>query len=780
MKHILRLKKPFISLAVPFLFALLLSGCQSSRDQKRVLVFTRALKSVHASLPAGIDAITRLCLENGIAVDTTTNGGYFHEDSLPAYSAVIFLNTSADVLDYRQQADFERYIQSGGGFVGIHCAAATEYEWPWYNGLVGAWFDGHPDLQTATIHTTDVGHPSTDHLMKDWVRYDEWYNFRNIREGLQVVLTLDETTYEGGNHPGNHPIAWFHEYDGGRSFYTALGHTTESYTEEAFLTHVLGGIQYAIGDNRVSDYRQAKSQRVPADENFVKVVLDEKLDEPMELTVLPDGRILFVERRGDVHMYLPDERRTMLSIHLTVHDDYEEGLLGIAHDPAFADNQWIYLYYSPKGGASVQRLSRFTLSGNQVLADSEKVMLEIPAQREECCHSAGSIAFGPDGLLYLSLGDNTNPLTYTHYDRSYLFVPHDERPGRKNWDSQRTSGNTNDLRGGIIRIRPEADGTYTIPAGNLFPPGDSLSRPEIFVMGARNPFRISVDQHTGFVYFGEVGPDTGQDSERGPRGYDEFNQVRQAGNFGWPYHLGNNIPYYRYNHATGVLGEAFDPQNPENRSVNNTGRTLLPPAQPAMIWYPYEISEKFPSLGEGGRNAMAGPVYYAADYPPSSRKFPDYYSGKWFIYEWMRNWIKVVTFDEKNDFVKTEPFLPGLALSSPMDMEFGPDGALYLLEYGTNWFTGNDDARLVRIDYNDKNRLPIALATTQNSVGAVPLTVHFSADQSYDFDVADSLTFRWDLVSPTAKALGTGRQLDYTFEQPGEYRVELIVTDSKG
>ena len=775
----MRSRFQYLFLLIP-LALLLLNSCSNQRDNKKILVFSKAIGYYHESIPAGLDAIMKLCENEGILVDTTTNAIYFHEDSLAKYSAVVFFNTSGDVLNYRQQADFERYIQTGGGFVGIHCAAATEYDWPWYGQLLGGYFLDHPEPQKAVVNKTAIVHSSTQHLEDSWERFDEWYNFRNIQSNNNVLLELDEKSYTGGKHGSEHPIAWYREFDGGRSFYTALGHTAESYSEDLYLKHIFQGILYAIGDNLLPDIAKAKSPRVPADENFVKVVLDEKLNEPMELSVFPDGRILFVERRGGIHLYLPEERRTKDLGVLSVYDGYEDGLLGVTRDPKFMETGWVYLYYSPKVDEGIQRLSRFTMEGDSLLFESEKIMLEINSQREECCHSAGSLAFGPDGLLYLSLGDNSNPLTFTHYDRSQLFAPHDERPGRKNWDSQRTAGNTNDLRGGIIRIKPEADGTYSIPEGNLFSPGDSLTRPEIYVMGGRNPFRISVDQHKNYLYYGEVGPDTGSDTERGPRGYDEFNQVREAGFYGWPYFTGNNKPYSRYDWATEVLGEKFDPNKPENFSVNNTGRNVLPPAVPAMIWYPYEVSEEFPILGDGARNAMAGPVYYSEDYPETRRKFPDYYDGKLFIYEWMRNWIMVVSFDENDSLKQIEPFLPGLELQSPMDMEFGPDGALYMLEYGTNWFTGNDDARLIRIDYNDKNRLPVAIAEAANSIGAVPLTVELSASGSYDFDKEDELTYSWSVTSPMNEVLGETKDIQHTFENPGTYKVQLKVTDSKG
>src|SRR5690606_30072976 len=203
------------------------------------------------------------------------------------------------------------------------------------------------------------------------------------------------------------------------------------------------------------------------------------------------------------------------------------------------------------------------------------------------------------------------------------FAPLDGRAGYEQYDVRRSSGNTNDLRGKILRIDVQADGSYEIPEGNLFAEGTAKTRPEIYVMGDRNPYRISVDKHTGYLYWGEVGPDASNDSlaTRGPRGYDEVNQARKAGNFGWPYFVGNNYAYHEYNYATGETGPAFDPNHVVNNSRNNTGLKNLPPAQPAFIWYPYAKSPDFPILGTGGRTAMAGPVYYVNDYPKETR-FP--------------------------------------------------------------------------------------------------------------------------------------------------------------
>ncbi len=223
-----------------------------------------------------------------------------------------------------------------------------------------------------------------------------------------------------------------------------------------------------------------------------------------------------------------------------------------------------------------------------------------------------------------------------------------------------------------------------------------------------NPYAISVDPKTGFLYWGEIGPDAREDSlgTRGPIGYDEINQAREAGHFGWPFFVGNNYAYNEYDYATGTSGRQFDPQNPINDSPNNTGIRELPPAQPAFIWYPYTESGEFPQVGTGGRNAMAGPVYYTDLYPQATR-LPDYFDGKLFIYDWIRNWVKVVTLSPEGDYVAMEPFMGGTEFNAVIDMETGPDGKLYMLEYGRGWFSANPDAGLARIDYSETPIMPI-------------------------------------------------------------------------
>lgn len=215
----------------------------------RILVFSKTAGFRHSSIEPGIAALRSLGAANGFNVDATEEAGQFTAANLSHYKAVVFLSTTGDVLDEAQQAAFMAYIRKGGGFVGIHAAADTEHGWPWYGGLVGAYFASHPAPAQARIRVETRDHPSTRTLPDPWNRFDEWYNFeQNPRgQGVTVLLTLDETSYSGGQMGADHPIAWYHEHEGGRAWYTALGHTDASFSEPAFLAHLLGGIRYAAG-----------------------------------------------------------------------------------------------------------------------------------------------------------------------------------------------------------------------------------------------------------------------------------------------------------------------------------------------------------------------------------------------------------------------------------------------------------------------------------------------------------------------------------------------------
>jgi cytochrome c len=782
----LKLNKFFLFVLTGFI--LFSSSCKR-KEIPRVLVFTKTLGWRHSSIPDGIKALQRLAIQHGLLMDTTENADNFNEENLRKYKVVIFLNTSGDVLNKEQQNDFERFIQAGGGYVGIHAATDTEYDWPWYGKLAGAYFENHPNnpnVRKGTYKITDHRHPATDSLPDEWSREDEFYNFKKINPDIKVLVKIDEKSYEGGMNGENHPMSWYHEFDGGRAFYTSMGHTEQTYSEPLFLKHLWGGIYYALGGEDPGDlnYERSHTKRVPEENRFTISELERSLDEPMELAVLDNSKVLFIERKGNIKLYDPSNGKTKVIAVIPVSTTYnpkdgerkeaEDGLLGLALDPDFETNRWVYLYYSPAGNDPKNILTRYEFKDDSLIASSKKVILEVPVQRDECCHTGGSIDFDKNRNLYISTGDNTSP-------RATGFGPIDERKGRSPWDAQKSSSNTNDLRGKIIRIHPEPDGSYTIPEGNLFPKEAQKTRPEIYVMGTRNPFRITVDKKTGFVYWGDVGPDAPKsDSTKGPRGYDELNQARKAGFFGWPYFVGNNQAYSELDFASEKALGKFDQLHPVNNSPNNTGLNELPPANSAYIWYPYDVSEEFPQLGFGGRTAMAGPIYYSEDFKNARRPFPDYYDGKLFIYEWMRGWIMAVTMDKNGNYMEMEHFMPGHRFTTPIDMAFGKEGDLYMLEYGTGWFQGNDNARLIKIEYNAGNRKPQVAVSSNKNAGATPLEVSFSSKGTKDFD-RDDLKYEWKIINQNSEEQAGFSQpaINYVFEKPGIYKAILTVTDEK-
>lgn len=523
---------------------------------------------------------------------------------------------------------------------------------------------------------------------------------------------------------------------------------------------------------------KSKATKAPEDNRFTKTILSNDLNEPMELAVAGNGSVYFIERSGKLYHYDPATRATKVVYTFPVLPDTKEGfgngLLGVTLDPGFDKNHYIYFYYTPNKLPAAQQVSRFTLEGkDSLVVASEKVLLTIPLELEVSAHTGGSLDWDRDGNLFISTGDNTVPFASNGY------APIDTIPGRITFDAERSAGNTNDLRGKVLRIHPEPDGSYTVPAGNLFPKGTAGTRPEIYTMGCRNPYRMSVDTATGIVYWGEVGPDAGQDSDQGPRGYDEINQAKKPGNYGWPFVVGDNKVYPQYDFATKTIGAPFKAEAPVNNSPNNTGLKVLPPAQKAMIWYPYDSSTVFPQLGNGGRCAMAGPVFHYNEATASATGLPAWYDNALFIYDWMRNWVYAVRLDSQHNFKSMEPFMKTNGdFRRPVDMAIGKGGDLYILEYGSVYGIDNDDARLVRISYNGGNRAPVAAITTVDTAGTAPMKVNFNSKESYDFDEGQVLKYEWHFGDETAAV--TDAAPVHTYEKNGVYHAILKITDPEG
>ncbi|MFK4110891.1 PQQ-dependent sugar dehydrogenase [Streptomyces sp. NPDC002176] len=510
-----------------------------------------------------------------------------------------------------------------------------------------------------------------------------------------------------------------------------------------------------------------------------------EVGEPMSLAVLPDRSVLHTSRDGELR--LTDAAGTTRTAgKLAVYSHDEEGLQGVGVDPHFTDNRFVYLYYAPPldtppgdapetGTAAdfapfdgVNRLSRFVLKTDGTLdTASEKKILEVPTSRGICCHVGGDIDFDRDGNLYLSTGDDSNPF------QSDGFTPIDERADRNPaFDAQRTAGNTNDLRGKILRIKVGADGTYTVPDGNLFAPGTAKTRPEIYAMGFRNPFRFSVDKETGVLYVGDYGPDAGAaDPARGPGGQVEFARVTGPGNFGWPYCTGKNDAYVDYDFATKTSGAAFDCAAPKNTSPHNTGLTDLPPAQTA--WLPYD-GASVPEFGDGSESPMGGPVYHYDPALDSPVKFPEAYDGDFFAGEFGRRWIKRIETGADGAVQSINAF-PWTG-TQVMDMAFGPDGALYVLDYGTAWFGGDDNSALYRIENATGGHSPVAKAAADKTSGQAALKVRFSSAGTTDQD-GDTLTRHWDFGDGTSS---TAANPTHTYRQNGTYTATLTAKDPSG
>jgi PKD repeat protein/glucose/arabinose dehydrogenase/type 1 glutamine amidotransferase len=760
-----------------------------------VMLFTES-----SDAPAGaVDGVCTAAASKQIAVDLAAASDAFHAEDIGAYDAVVFLSNSGDVLTDAEQEALEGFIDAGKGYAGIFRAAGAEPGWGFYGDLVGARLQGAGTQQEMRVEVMDNVHPSTEPLTNPWTRTDVYPTFQGgPRLNAHVLAQLDNVPPYGSGRPAaidDRPLAWCRKLGDGRSWYTGMGGTAASYADAAFRQHLAGGLAYAAGTEE-GDCGATLSS------SFEKVQLDRGLQmgEVMELAVLPDERVLYTNRgtggttgSAQVRIYKPSTQSTTVAATIPVDQRFEDGLLGITLDPNFATNNWVYLYYSAQGQPTLQRLSRFTLVGDELDMGSERRILEFPDERDLCCHSAGSMDWDSEGNLYLAVGDNTNSMA------SDGFVPIDERLDRHpQFDAQRTASNTNDLRGKILRINPLEDpgpvpgvgSTYSVPIDNLFPEFEDLddkTRPEIFIMGVRNPFRISVDERTDTLFWGEVGPDAGGTVPgRGPAAFDEWNRATEAGNYGWPYCGGPNVAYNDYDFATGQSGPLFPcggATGPINDSPRNTGLQQLPPTKPSTLWEKKDGHPDWPEFGTACCSAaFGGEIYDPDNFADSDVKFPDYYEDHWFIYEWQREWMMEVTFDDAGPStgapLEPSPWLPDVRWWRPMDIQFGPQGNLYVLEYADGYFSGSPNAALYRVDYVAGKRSPVARVDIDTDTGPTPLTVSFSGERSSDPD-GDDITYAWDFTNDgTVDA--TGPTATHTYTQPGAFTAKLTVDDGTG
>jgi glucose/arabinose dehydrogenase len=440
----------------------------------------------------------------------------------------------------------------------------------------------------------------------------------------------------------------------------------------------------------------SQAQEPAASSDLAVEVLTTEVEDPTALTVADDGRVLIAERTGRIKVWQPDgtlvEAGRIPVASAPCADcaeplPEEGGLHGLNLAPDFAESGRVYTYYSVPGTLAVSgnnldqglfRLSTFVLSDDNSLdLSSEQTILEVPAEWFTCCHYAGDIDFLPDGTLLLSVGDDTSP-------RLEGWNPRDKRPGMHAYDADRTAQNPADRRGKLLRMMPDGsvpDGSQEGIAPNPHV-GDDAYDPYVYAMGFRNPYKIAIDPKTGSTFVGNVGPDAAADDEtRGPRGYDEIETVPLGGgtNHGWPWCIADNKPYRDYDYTTGQSGDY----------LSCDGMT------PATVYYPYGASEQWPELGEiGGRTSMGGVVYrYDGD---GRFRLPDAYQGKFFHLEWSRDLIDTLPVGESGELDTTQMTKVLSDLHHPMDAEVGPDGAVYLAEYGRGFYL-NSDSRISRI-----------------------------------------------------------------------------------
>ncbi|MEU0150435.1 ThuA domain-containing protein [Micromonospora fulviviridis] len=800
----------------------------SNGIQYKVLVFTRSASGNNAATSAGVQAVQQLGRDRRFTVEVTNDPRKFDQAHLKQFRAVVFLNTAGDVLNDAQQAAFEAYYRDGGGFVGVHSAIEAEPDWTFLTNVLGTRATGAPTAASrATVTVADRVHPASETLPQRWSTTDRWYNFAaNVRGVSHVLATVDEKTYTGGSMGFDHPVTWCKDYQGGRSFYTGLGATPESYGSADLRAHLGGAIQWAAG---VTDGDCGAT--VLANYQMTVVGAQPNVNEPIGFDVLPDGRVLQTDRRGGVRLHNPETNQTTVLAQIPVYTNSEDGMYGPAVDHDFATNKWVYLYYAPPldtptGSAPTTstdpaawdqwkgyfQLSRFKFVDGETPSldvSTEQKILQVPVDRGACCHVAGDIAFDSKNNLWLVTGDDTP----AGGGGSGGFSPHNDSVSAAGVyqapfvDARRSSANTNDLRGKILRITVGADGSYTVPAGNLFPAGTDKTRPEIYAMGFRNPFRITLDKND-VAYITDYSPDSSvAQVGRGPAGTGRMMVVDKPANYGWPMCVQPNLPYIEMNWTTNPISPVapFDCAGPKNTSRHNTGLTDLPRVEKSELWYSFQAPTPcpesylstptqtcpvlFPELGTGGVGPHGAAKY---DFDPELRsetKFPEYYDGAIFFGEFTRDTLKEIRLDDQGDILKinnvlncgqapttpTKPFL----CDNPMDMRWGADGNFYLLTYGDGFFNVNPDAAMLKFSYVKGLRAPTAVLNATPTNGRAPLTVAFSSDGSKDPDPADSISFDWDFDGN-----GTTDSIDpnpsFTYTTNGVYTARLTVTDSSG
>ncbi len=738
---------------------------------------------------ASVTALQQIATNNSFTLTHSTDPTVFSAASLSTYQVVIFLHTSGDILNASQETALQTWYQGGKGILGLSSSANTEPSWTWFHDMLGATQASVSTSSLATVEVLDRFHPISAGSAEIWSRTDTWANFTaNPRGNVHVIATLEEDSYPGGTMGDDHPIVWCQEFSGGRSAYIGMGATAASFSESLLENMIVNSLEWLNKETQGDSGATLPSRYQTTD-------LATGLTQSIAMEIDPSGNVYILERNGVIKRWnKPTPPATAGTVTIitgvpAVHGGGEFGLLGIAFAPNFTTTGHVYLMYTPAAADSPQRLSRFTLAGTAL--SNEQMILQFPVIGNPQTppgggtpvttgsghHQGGCLRFDNAGNLYISVGDNTDASGFAPRNSGSLIN-----------DARKSAPNTNDLRGKILRVSPNVGGgpvahpNYTIPTGNLFPATTATRRAEIYAMGMRNPFRFCIDPYTNWLYYGDVGPDAataGTAAFQGPPGHDEFNQVRAPGNRGWPYYIGLNQAYLDANGqpwtATTIAADlgGYYTANAGSPPVVPAGDTTLPQPEPAWITYTYNNHlgfSEFRTIAEGTREsraAMAGAVY---QWQPGSN-FPRYHDKTVFLMDYSRGIFVEVKTDTSGNLLESTRFLPNLGLSQPIDMKFGPDGAMYFLQYSTG-----STGRLRRVTYSAGNQNPVAIASANVTSGAAPLTVNFSSAGSLDNE-GTALTYSWNFGDGSPVSNLPNPQ--HTYTTAGNYNAQLTVTDAQ-
>ena len=818
-----------------------------------VLVFHGAEGDQADPVAAATDAIVQIAQENELTVEASTDPAVFTADNLANYRAVVFLSATGVTLDAAQEAALQSYVKAGNGFLGIADAAGAQPSSAWFTGLIGARpATAKGEAAEAVVDLTDRQHPANAGLPLTWTTTDRWINWANNPVGtVHTVAQVEERFYDAGDTKNGafHPVSWCRDYDGGRSFYTGMGGTEGAYAEANFRSHLSGALQWTSGltraDCQATIAANYKIERLTGQNQAGQL---DQIGEPHGLTIADDGKVFYVGKAacagntvpspnnwdnpdigkgcGTIHQWDPATGQAKLLTTLDVMGNRgsgdelvknEEGLLGITLDPKFAENGFFYVFWMPHDSidrvnrVGKRTVSRFTYDAATASIDqaTRKDLMSWDTQIHSCCHAGGGMAFDKEGNLYVGSGDNNSSGGSQGYSGNNWT---EEYAGISFQDARRTAGNTNNYNGKILRIHPEADGTYTIPDGNLFPeaddPGDK-TLPEIYVMGVRNISRLAIDPETDWLTAGWVGPDAGApNADLGPAQYETGTIITKAGNHGWPYCMGNRQPYRdRSNEDATILTGWYDCDQPKNNSPRNTGLVDLPPIQDNMIWYgpggggpiypdrpdgsgiptydPATATYTQPYLvGGNGQAIMSGPTYYRSQADPNSTvAWPSYWDGKWIIGDESHDTNRVAVTVDPNGVSQNKPPAFGESLlqiipngggadhvQSWMDAKFGPDGALYLLDYAGGFFSLDPNQKMVRVTYQGGPPTPVPSGTATNLQNK-PMSVAFNGSR------AGGVSYAWDFGDGGTSTDANPR---HTYLRAGAHTARLTVTYADG